>query len=505
QQLDEVKDKQKDTKRQQDADRIKFRRQILEGADVICSTLCQGRETSGRAHSLRNRDEVDIALAIYGRLRRQWGVDLDYRVGIISPYKDQVNALRSGFEYRYDQDISNRVDFNTVDGFQGQEKDIIIFSCVRSGDLGSAGQVGFLRDPRRANVALTRAKSNLFIIGNAPYLRNDPVWGYIVWHAEDRKLLHEVDVRRFETPVNNTVMPQPPVKGRGQPPQHGALQKALWSAGMLARKRFGSDPQERPYAPQSSVQAKQASDDDEEEEDIDGEVIDPYWAAEDAALAGPSTNDAGAGVEQSSDGGDSLWGDDSDKDEPMTGLKDEPMTGVKQEVGSSTSMSANSSSAKGKAAVRPTGMTAASMSSSATAPAAVKRPAPVAFDPFGSASGRPEKVARKGPGASSVASGSLKQPTTAKAGAVPAPPPGVKVRIVPSGGSTRPASKVSPVTTSPPLGLNGKVDSGGAVVGQPAAAAAAAAAAPGAPPAPVLNGAIPSANALSALFVKKRK
>ena len=75
--------------------------------------------------------------------------------------------------------------FNTVDGFQGQEKDIIILSCVRSGP--NLQTIGFLKDARRMNVALTRAKSSLFIIGNGATLeRSDERWRTIVSDARQR-------------------------------------------------------------------------------------------------------------------------------------------------------------------------------------------------------------------------------------------------------------------------------------------------------------------------------
>lgn len=72
-----------------------------------------------------------------------------------------------------------------MDGFQGQEKDIIILSCVRSGP--NLNTIGFLRDTRRMNVALTRAKSSLFVIGNGATLeRSDANWRTIVGDARER-------------------------------------------------------------------------------------------------------------------------------------------------------------------------------------------------------------------------------------------------------------------------------------------------------------------------------
>jgi len=111
------------------------------------------------------------------------------RVGVISPYKQQVRTLREYFQRIFDKGILEAVDFNTVDGFQGQEKDIIIFSCVRA---SSSGSVGFLADIRRMNVALTRARQSLFILGHADTLRREEIWGDLVRDAESRKLFTSV-------------------------------------------------------------------------------------------------------------------------------------------------------------------------------------------------------------------------------------------------------------------------------------------------------------------------
>lgn len=87
---------------------------------------------------------------------------------MISPYKSQINKLRG----KLSSEIENGIlEVNTVDAFQGQEKDIIIFSCVRSGK-----DIGFLRDIRRLNVAITRAKYGLFVVGKAGTLIRDQTW-----------------------------------------------------------------------------------------------------------------------------------------------------------------------------------------------------------------------------------------------------------------------------------------------------------------------------------------
>ncbi|KAF8908974.1 AAA domain-containing protein [Gymnopilus junonius] len=125
-------------------------------------------------------------MELYDHLRREFSsVNFDFRVGVVSMYKAQIRTLRQLFSERFGKSILTKVDFNTVDGFQGQEKDIIILSCVRAGP--GLQSVGFLSDVRRMNVALTRAKSSLFILGHAPTLeRSDGTWAQIVQDARSR-------------------------------------------------------------------------------------------------------------------------------------------------------------------------------------------------------------------------------------------------------------------------------------------------------------------------------
>ena len=103
-----------------------------------------GREEPARiGHSLVNKAECQVILALFDRLRREYtSFDFDNKIGIVSMYKAQVMELKKTFQLRYGPSIVETVDFNTVDGFQGQEKDIIILSCVRAGT--TLATVGFL-------------------------------------------------------------------------------------------------------------------------------------------------------------------------------------------------------------------------------------------------------------------------------------------------------------------------------------------------------------------------
>ena len=97
------------------------------------------------------------------------------KIAVITPYKGQARRLVSEFDkLRRKLGCDSRdIAINTVDAFQGQERDIVIFNCVRSNKHGS---IGFLKDLRRLNVAITRPKHFLFVIGNSQTLRGDKLW-----------------------------------------------------------------------------------------------------------------------------------------------------------------------------------------------------------------------------------------------------------------------------------------------------------------------------------------
>ena len=93
---------------------------------------------------------------------------------LISPYKAQVQYLRRKLrKSSILRQLRSRITVNTIDGFQGQERDVVLISLVRS---NTEGQIGFLSDLRRMNVAITRARMKLIIIGNAGTLAKHPFY-----------------------------------------------------------------------------------------------------------------------------------------------------------------------------------------------------------------------------------------------------------------------------------------------------------------------------------------
>ena len=131
-------------------------------------------ETFGRV----NKGEANLTISLlqiyFQRVGKQRILDDRIDVGIISPYRAQVQYLTRLIRKRaFFKPFRHLISVNTVDGFQGQERDVILISLVRAND---AGQIGFLRDLRRMNVAITRARMKLFILGDAPTLTRHPFY-----------------------------------------------------------------------------------------------------------------------------------------------------------------------------------------------------------------------------------------------------------------------------------------------------------------------------------------
>ncbi|KAI9139240.1 AAA domain-containing protein [Paraphysoderma sedebokerense] len=155
-------------------------------------------------HSLSNDVEAEIALQLYDRICRD-NPDINFagRVGIVTPYKQQLYLLRRKFQNRYGAGVLDHLDINTVDGFQGQEKEIILLSCVRAG--GSDRGIGFLSDVRRMNVGLTRAKYSIFVLGHSHSLVKNRYWRELVEYAKAQKLFIDVDIPLLNQPLSRTI------------------------------------------------------------------------------------------------------------------------------------------------------------------------------------------------------------------------------------------------------------------------------------------------------------
>ncbi|CAI5466534.1 unnamed protein product [Closterium sp. Yama58-4] len=144
--------------------------------------LHQSKDQQPPGGSWMNADEAEFVMVLYRHLVALYPqLKESSDVGVISPYKHQVKLLRDKFRELLGEG-THRVDVNTVDGFQGREKDVIIFSCVRAG-RGKGKSIGFLSDYRRMNVGITRARSSMLVVANAAALMVDEHWGNLVKHA----------------------------------------------------------------------------------------------------------------------------------------------------------------------------------------------------------------------------------------------------------------------------------------------------------------------------------
>ena len=135
-------------------------------------------EFVGESFGRINKAEAELTLLVLEQYFQKIGKKriLDERldVGVISPYRAQVQYLRRLLKKKeFFKPYRSLISVNTVDGFQGQERDIILISLVRAND---EGQIGFLRDLRRMNVAITRARMKLIILGDASTMTRHPFY-----------------------------------------------------------------------------------------------------------------------------------------------------------------------------------------------------------------------------------------------------------------------------------------------------------------------------------------
>ncbi|KAG6656861.1 uncharacterized protein LOC122308314 [Carya illinoinensis] len=156
-------------------------------------SIAHGKEERGDSHSSKNVVEAAVVSEIVSKLFKRF-LDTGNRVsiGVISPYKAQVYAIEKQIgEYKKYTDSGFSVSARSVDGFQGGEEDVIIISTVRCNGNGS---VGFVSNRQRANVALTRARHCLWILGDEfTLLHSGSVWKKLVLDAKERDCFHRAD------------------------------------------------------------------------------------------------------------------------------------------------------------------------------------------------------------------------------------------------------------------------------------------------------------------------
>ncbi|KAL6652887.1 hypothetical protein ACP70R_011812 [Stipagrostis hirtigluma subsp. patula] len=137
-----------------------------------------------------NQDEVEFIALLYHQLALRYpDLKSSSQVAVISPYRHQVKLLKDHFRSTFGEQSKEVIDVNTVDGFQGREKEVVIFSCVR---CNKEQKIGFVSDFRRMNVAITRARSAVLVVGSASTLKQDKHWNNLVDSAKERNRYFEV-------------------------------------------------------------------------------------------------------------------------------------------------------------------------------------------------------------------------------------------------------------------------------------------------------------------------
>ncbi len=195
-------------------------------------------EISASGTSYLNRTEASNVEKVVTRFFKAGVKPAD--IGVITPYEGQRSYIVSTMQNTgtFKKEAYKEVEVASVDAFQGREKDFIVLSCVRSNDNQG---IGFLSDPRRLNVALTRAKYGLVILGNPKVLSKHELWHHLLVHFKDRKTLVEGPLNNLQVSLLQFGRPKTSYRGnrfsqqQQQPPSQPA------SSGGYSNGRFGGN------------------------------------------------------------------------------------------------------------------------------------------------------------------------------------------------------------------------------------------------------------------------
>uniref|UniRef100_A0A0W0FF72 AAA+ ATPase domain-containing protein n=1 Tax=Moniliophthora roreri TaxID=221103 RepID=A0A0W0FF72_MONRR len=132
------------------------------------------------------------------------------QIGVVTPYEGQRSYIVNYMQFNgsLKKDLYKEVEVASVDAFQGREKDYIILSCVRSNEHQG---IGFLNDPRRLNVALTRAKYGVVILGNPKVLSKHPLWHDLLTHYKSKECLVEGPLSNLQISMIQFSKPKRPL------------------------------------------------------------------------------------------------------------------------------------------------------------------------------------------------------------------------------------------------------------------------------------------------------
>lgn len=171
---------------------IQTRRKLFDRSVAFIDTAGCGFDEKLNQETLSTYNEEEAAFVlrqldrVLGELPEEEISRL--RIGIIAPYKAQVEVLRGYIiHYEWYKKLEKQISVNSVDAFQGQERDIMIISLVRS---NTHGEIGFLSDIRRMNVAMTRAKHLLVMVGDSATLGSDKFYDELIRNFQERNLYH---------------------------------------------------------------------------------------------------------------------------------------------------------------------------------------------------------------------------------------------------------------------------------------------------------------------------
>lgn len=162
-------------------------------------------EISASGTSYLNRTEASNVEKVVTRFFKAGVKPAD--IGVITPYEGQRSYIVTTMQNTgtFKKESYKEVEVASVDAFQGREKDYIVLSCVRSNENQG---IGFLSDPRRLNVALTRAKYGLVILGNPKVLAKHELWYHLLVHFKDHKCLVEGPLSNLQPSLHQFSRPK---------------------------------------------------------------------------------------------------------------------------------------------------------------------------------------------------------------------------------------------------------------------------------------------------------